>query len=96
MNLLLGFGTIIHCLAIQCVVVNLTIRLLHTVEEKHLIGNSLFSNWALLISVLMVFLTTNLLQAAIWSGLFFALGEFEDFRTAFYHSLVNFTTLGYG
>ena len=25
-----------------------------------------------------------------------ACGEFKDFATAFYHSVVNFTTLGYG
>ena len=29
-------------------------------------------------------------------GLFFVFGEFTDFATAFYHSVVNFTTLGYG
>jgi hypothetical protein len=28
--------------------------------------------------------------------LFFACGEFADFATAFYHSAVNFSTLGYG
>ena len=32
----------------------------------------------------------------IWATLFMVLGEFGDFRTALYHSGVNFATLGYG
>jgi hypothetical protein len=35
-------------------------------------------------------------QVAIWAVLFMVLGEFSDFLTAFYHSMVNFASLGYG
>jgi hypothetical protein len=38
----------------------------------------------------------NLMQIAIWAGLFIFLGEFQQFSEAFYHSAVNFSTLGYG
>lgn len=38
----------------------------------------------------------HLLQFASWALLFVWLGEFTDFETAFYHSSVNFTSLGYG
>ncbi len=38
----------------------------------------------------------NLGQIAVWAGLFVHLGEFERFADAFYHSAVNFATLGYG
>lgn len=49
------------------------------------------------ISVLMTMLFIgHLVQAAIWAVLFMALGEFNSFSTAFYHSLVNFASLGYG
>ena len=33
---------------------------------------------------------------AVWGALFVSCGEFVDFPTAFYHSTVNFATLGYG
>ncbi len=33
---------------------------------------------------------------AVWAQVFLAYGEFADFSSAFYHSVVNFTTLGYG
>jgi hypothetical protein len=32
----------------------------------------------------------------IWAALFVFCGEFQNFSTAFYHSVVNFSTLGYG
>jgi len=83
-------------MVIQCVVVSLLLRGLHTLEEKHLIGSSIISASGLLIVVLLVLFAGNLLQATLWSGMFFACGEFENFGTAFYHSLVNFSTLGYG
>ena len=38
----------------------------------------------------------HLIQMGIWAISFVALGEFEGLTPAFYHSAVNFTTLGYG
>ena len=95
-EILLGCVMIVICMAIQCVVVSVLLRGLHTLEEKHLIGASIISASALLIAVLLVLLAGNLFQAVLWAAMFLAGGEFEEFSTAFYHSLVNFTTLGYG
>jgi hypothetical protein len=50
-----------------------------------------------ILSVILLFLFLgHILQFATWAGLFLYLGEFRDFETAFYHSTVNFTSLGYG
>ena len=38
----------------------------------------------------------HLIEIAIWAILFLVCGEFSDFATAYYHSAVNYTTLGYG
>ena len=38
----------------------------------------------------------HILQITIWALLFLLLQEFTDFTTAFYHSTVNFASLGYG
>ena len=46
--------------------------------------------------VLLVLLVGHLIQFAVWAGLFVYIGEFENFTTAFYHSIVNFSSLGYG
>jgi hypothetical protein len=38
----------------------------------------------------------HLVEIGFWGVLFMACGEFTDFGTAFYHSAVNYTSLGYG
>jgi len=45
---------------------------------------------------LLLIVAAQLVQIGAWAALFVGCGEFDDFPTAFYHSAVNFTTLGYG
>lgn len=87
---------IVVCMGIQVLVVNVLLHGLKALEEKHLIKKSILFAWTLFIAVLIVMLTGNLVQTFFWAWMFFALGEFQDITTAFYHSLVIFTTLGYG
>jgi hypothetical protein len=51
---------------------------------------------AVLGTALAALLATTAVQIALWAAAFVACGEFADFEDAFYHSAVNFTTLGYG
>lgn len=96
LDLLLGGGMMVVCMAIQCVVVAVLLRGLHVLESRHLIRSAIIPASALLTAVLLILFASNLLQIALWSGLFLGLGEFGDLNTAFYHSMVNFSTLGYG
>ncbi len=41
-------------------------------------------------------LFAHLMEIALWAVLFIICGEFADFGTAYYHSAVNYTSLGYG
>ena len=47
-------------------------------------------------TVLLVLFAGHVLQFVVWASLFLYLGEFSNFDSAFYHSVVNFTSLGYG
>jgi voltage-gated potassium channel Kch len=56
-----------------------------------------FTEESITLSVVMaVLIIGHIFMFATWASLFTWLGEFEDFATAFYHSTVNFTSLGYG
>jgi hypothetical protein len=60
-------------------------------EEAHLWGA--FS----ILSITLFFLLANsLLQVGLWAAVFVLVGQFEQYSEAFYHSAVNFATLGYG
>jgi hypothetical protein len=41
-------------------------------------------------------LVAHLIEIALWAALFVICGEFSGFGIAYYHSAVNYTTLGYG
>ena len=45
---------------------------------------------------MLLLLVGNLAQVALWALLFMLLEEFQQYSEAFYHSAVNFATLGYG
>jgi hypothetical protein len=55
----------------------------------------LFDSYVISMVLSMLFLG-HLAQVGLWALLFLYLGEFGDFMTAFYHSTVNFSSLGYG
>src|ERR1700743_2293007 len=38
----------------------------------------------------------HVVEIAVWALLFMICGEFQDFGAAYYHSAVNYSTLGYG
>ena len=38
----------------------------------------------------------HLIEISVWAALFILCGEFREFGIAYYHSAVNYTTLGYG
>ena len=49
------------------------------------------------LSIALFFLLINsLLQISVWAASFFLAGQFSNYGDAFYHSAVNFATLGYG
>jgi hypothetical protein len=95
-NLLIGCSTMGICLAIQCLVVGVLLRVLFSLETKQLIRPTIVGASSLLVAVMLIMLVGNLAQITLWAGLFFICGEFKEFATAFYHSVVNFATLGYG
>ena len=56
-----------------------------------------YKNDAKALSVVMaVLMVGHFFMFSTWALMFVWLGEFGDFATAFYHSTVNFTSLGYG
>ena len=57
---------------------------------------SFWLNVAVITGVMLILIIGNLAQVALWALLFLALEAFQQFGAAFYHSAVNFATLGYG
>ena len=94
-NLLLGVGTMTVCLLLQSLL--LMVAGMYYRSHREDINNTSFGSSILVVNgVMQLLVIGNLAQVAIWSLLFVWLGEFGTFVDAFYHSAVNFATLGYG
>ncbi|MDX1698593.1 MAG: hypothetical protein R3308_09920, partial [Thiohalobacterales bacterium] len=95
-NLLVGSAALIVNLGIQVIAVvlliNYFIRRIHSGPSPQGAGSEIY----MLSTIILVLFLGHMLQATTWAILFLWLGEFSDKQTALYHSLVNFTSLGYG
>jgi len=94
--LIVGCVMIASMVLVQATAVTAIIRLVRRqVPRANAVANWVH-NVGVFARALLLIVAAQLLQIAAWAALFVACGEFDDFSTAFYHSAVNFTTLGYG
>ena len=93
---MIGVAMLVFCTVIQCFVVSLLVRVLVALKMRDVLRPTLGATTGVLTAVMLIMVAGNVGQGALWAGLFMALGEYQDFATAFYCSVVNFTTLGYG
>lgn len=93
--LLTGLPVILLCMVLQAAFAAWALRYYARYQAART-GPSQWRDTATLSVVMLLTLLGDLVQMAIWGILFRLLGQFDDFRTALYHSSVNFVTLGYG
>ena len=95
MNLLYGLPMMALCLLFQSLLFMAAIH--YYSRHAYLVDSPSFIASLVVVNVVMLLLVVgNLVQAGLWALLFHFLGEFDKFGVAFYHSAVNFATLGYG
>ena len=98
-SMLLGSFTVIISMSIQVVFVVMMVRyLIRVMANDNLRARAPGFVFEMIVisMVLLLLFAGHMGQIAIWAMLYMNLGEFEDFLTAFYHSAVNFSSLGYG
>ena len=93
--LVTGLPVIVFCMVLQATFAAKSMKYYARITAARR-GPSQWRDTAMLSTVMLLTLIGNLAQISIWAGLFMLLDQFDDFSTAFYHSCVNFVTLGYG
>jgi Ion channel len=93
---LVGAAAAVCTILIHALPLNATITFLRR-EKKlgHLALNFHRDMWVVVRVILYAFVA-HLVEIALWAALFMLCGEFSNFGTAYYHSAVNYTSLGYG
>ena len=94
--LILGAAVFLLTVVIQIIAVIALVRYLRLHDRLGRIDTRFwYATWTLVGAMLILFVG-HLFHVGIWAALFHRLGTFEEFETAFYHSAVNFSSLGYG
>ena len=82
---------VIHALAVRA-----TVAFVRHEDQAGRVGVGFWTGVAVLAVGVFFALVAHLLEIGVWAVLFMLCGEFPAFATAFDHSAVNYTTLGYG
>jgi hypothetical protein len=94
--LVIGILILVANVVVQTAAVWVVIGIVVRTTARHAGRDDQLRGGLLLSGAVVLMFAGHLLQMGMWAISFVALGEFEGFAAAFYHSAVNFTSLGYG
>jgi ion channel len=94
--LAVGAIAVFWTIIIHALVLNAAVMFVRRERKLARAGVSFWIDVVIVALVICIALAAHLAEIAVWAVLFMVCGEFRDFATAYYHSAVNYTTLGYG
>jgi hypothetical protein len=94
--LAVGAGAVVCTIFIHALGVIATIYFFRRQQRVGRAGVSFWIDLAITAITISFALLAHLIEIALWAVLFVLCGEFSEFGTAYYHSAVNYTSLGYG
>ena len=94
--LVVGTLIVVATIVIHALPLSATVNFVRHERRLGRAGAGFWIDIRIVIRALLYALTAHLLEIALWAGVFVLCGEFQDFATAYYHSAVNYTSLGYG
>jgi ion channel len=94
--LAVGVGAVECTIFVHVLALAAMVNLFRYEKKRRHLGTDVLSDLAIIALIISVAFMAHLLEIGLWAVLLVLCGEFQDFGTAYYHSAVNYTTLGYG
>ena len=91
-----GFAAVICTILIHALPLSATIASVRREKRLGRLGINFWRDMEVVMRTILYAFVAHLVEIALWATLFVICGEFSDFPTAYYHSAVNYTSLGYG
>jgi hypothetical protein len=85
------FTTVIHALPLGA-----TVNFIRREKSRGRAGANFWIDVGIVVRTISYASAAHLIEVGLWALLFIICGEFPAFGVAYYHSAVNYTTLGYG
>ena len=96
LSLALAIGVLVLTLCVQVVPTAILIKIATSKHPRRLTRPAFLPNFVLFQVTALILALAHLVDIALWALLYCLCGEFAEFEVAFYHSAVNFSSLGYG
>jgi hypothetical protein len=90
-----GLTAVICTIMIQRLPLGATVNFVRREKRLGRAGTGFWIDIGIVASAILYALAAHLLEIALWAVVLVICGEFPDFGTAYYHSAVNYTSLGY-
>src|SRR5579862_8676304 len=94
--LAVGAVVVVATIVIHALALFATISLFRHEKRTGRAGKTSMKDFAIVSLVMGFAFVAHVIEIGLWAMLFMICGEFQQFGWAYYHSAVNYTTLGYG
>ena len=94
--LAVGASVVLCTIFIHALAVGATVNFVRHEKRLGRAGAGLWIDLPIVVLVISFAFVAHLIEITLWAVLFVICGEFQEFGIAYYHSAVNYTTLGYG
>jgi hypothetical protein len=94
--LAVGASAVLCTILIHALAVGATVNFFRHEKRLGRAGAGFWIDLAIVVLAISFAFVAHLIEIALWAVLFVICDEFQEFGIAYYHSAVNYTTLGYG
>lgn len=94
--LIVGAGATLLTIFIHSLALGATVNFFRREARLGHAGMRFVIDFTIVVLVMSFAFVAHILEVGVWARLFVWCGEFHEFGMAYYHSAVNYTTLGYG
>jgi hypothetical protein len=94
--LVVGAGAVLCTIFIHGFALGATVNFFRRETRLGRAGMRYLIDLTIVVLVMSFAFAAHMVEVAVWALLFMICGEFQEFGEAYYHSAVNYSTLGYG
>jgi Ion channel len=94
--LAVGVGAVECTIFVHVLAFAATVNLFRYEKRRGRLGADALRDLAVIALVISVAFAAHLVEIGLWAIVLVLCGEFQELGTAYYHSAVNYSTLGYG
>ena len=91
-----GAGAVLCTIFIHALALGATVNFFRRETRLSRAGMRYLIDLTIVVLVMLFAFVAHMVEVAVWAMLFIICGEFKTFGAAYYHSAVNYSTLGYG